>query len=180
MGLKAAAFFWGLAEATLFFIVPDVLISAAALRDRALALRLCLWALGGALGGGLIMYLWGDRNVEQISQVLEHVPAIGKAMLTRVSTDLAQLGSLATFLGPLTGTPYKIYAALSPEAGISLTAFLLISIPARVIRFVLVAWVTSWIAGILLRGWSYRIRLLLLLTLWAAFYLGYFLLMSGS
>ena len=180
MGLKAAAFFWGLAEATLFFIVPDVLLSAVALRDRAWALRLCLWTLGGALIGGLVMYQWGRHDVEQASQVLTRVPAIGDTMLIRVATDLERLGSLATFLGPLTGTPYKLYAALSPEAGISLAAFLLISIPARLIRFALIAVIISSITNKWLRHWSYRQRLSLILTLWAAFYLVYFLLMPWN
>ena len=175
MGLKAGAFLWGLAEATLFFIVPDVLLSALALRDRTLALRLCLWSLGGALTGGLVMYLWGRHDAEQASDVLGKVPAISEAMLARVSADLEQLGSLATFLGPLTGTPYKIYAALSHQADVSLAAFLLISVPARLIRFALVAAITSWIAGTLLRGWSHRARLCLLLALWTAFYVAYFL-----
>lgn len=177
MGLKAAAFFWGLAEATLFFIVPDVLLSAVALRNRTVALRLCLWTLGGALSGGVVMYLWGRHDVEQAGNALTKVPAIGEAMLVRVGGELEQLGSLATFLGPLTGTPYKIYAALSPEAGISLGAFLLISVPARLIRFLLVAAITSWISGTWLDGWSYRSRLGLLLALWGAFYSVYFLVM---
>lgn len=177
MGLKAATLFWGLAEATLFFIVPDVLLSAVALRDRTRALLLCLWALGGALLGGLVMYLWGRHDVEQASDMLEKIPAISQAMLARVGDDLEQLGSLATFLGPLSGTPYKIYAALSPEAGISLIAFLLVSIPARVVRFALVAWITAWLARRLLGDWSQRARLGLLLALWGLFYAGYFLVM---
>jgi len=177
MGLKAAAFFWGLGEATMFFIVPDVLLSAVALRDRAMALRLCLWTLGGALSGGVVMYLWGQHDVEQAGNALAQVPAIGQSMLVRVGTDLERLGSLATFLGPLTGTPYKIYAALSPEAGIPLAAFMLISVPARLIRFLLVAAITSWIARTWLDRWSWHSRMSLLLGLWAAFYTVYFLAM---
>lgn len=180
MGLKAGAFLWGLAEATLFFIVPDVLLSAVALRDRALALRLCIWTLGGALTGGLAMYLWGQHDIEQATSALARVPAIGQSMLSSVSADLEQMGALATFLGPLTGTPFKIYAALSPEAGVSLLAFLLISVPARLIRFVLVAWLTSWLAATLLRDWSHRARLSLLLALWGGFYLVYFLVMPWN
>jgi len=180
MGLKAAALLWGLAEATLFFIVPDVLLSAVALRDRARALRLCLWTLGGALAGGLVMYLWGRSDVEQAGEVLAGVPAISHAMLAGVAEDLERAGALAMFLGPLTGTPYKVYAALAEPAGISLVVFGLVSIPARLIRFVLVAWITARIAGMLPRSWSHRTRLGMLMACWALFYTGYFLAMSGS
>jgi len=53
----AAAAAWGLAEATLFFIVPDVLLSwLAAFRPR-VAWPAVLTCLVGALAGGVIMYL---------------------------------------------------------------------------------------------------------------------------
>ena len=177
MGLKAWAFLWGLAEATLFFIVPDVLLSAVALRDRARALRLCLWTLGGALVGGLTMYSWGRHNAAKVGEVLAALPAINTSMLTRVGEDLERLGALATFLGPLSGTPYKIYAALSPEAVIPLAMFLAISIPARLIRFVLIVAITASVSRTLLGGWSERARMRLLLVLWALFYTVYFLAM---
>ena len=42
---------WGLAEATFFFIVPDVLLSRLVLSDWRLCARACLWAVAGALVG---------------------------------------------------------------------------------------------------------------------------------
>ena len=175
MGLRLSALAWGLAEATLFFIVPDVLLSAVALRGRALALRLCLWTLTGALAGGTLMYLWGSHSIDAASQALIRVPAISQSMLENVAAALQQAGVLATFLGALTGTPYKIYAALAPEAGISLAAFMAISIPARLIRFVLIALAAAWIARRWFGNWSHRQRLLLLLGIWTVFYIAYFL-----
>lgn len=177
MGLRLGAFLWGLAEATLFFIVPDVLLSAVALRERAIALRLCLWTLGGALLGGLGMYLWGRHEAAQAGEVLAALPAIDAAMLARVGEDLQRLGALATFVGPLSGTPYKIYAALAPEAGIPLVIFLAVSIPARLIRFALVVVLTAWGSRTLLGGWPALARLRLLLVLWGLFYTVYFLVM---
>ena len=180
MGLKAAAFLWGLAEATLFFIVPDVLLSAAALRDRKRALWLCLWSLGGALVGGLIMYLWGSHDLAQAERALVAVPAIGEQMIERVGNDLDRIGALSVFLGPLTGTPYKIYAALAPAAGISLLAFLAISVPARLLRFVLITLLVSFVSERFLDAWTLRKRMALLLSSWTLFYAGYFLLMPWS
>ena len=49
---NALAAIWGAAEATLFFIVPDVFLSWLALSDRRQALIACLYALLGALVGG--------------------------------------------------------------------------------------------------------------------------------
>lgn len=173
MGVRIAAFAWGLAEATLFFFVPDVLLSAVALRDRRLALHCCLWALGGALAGGTIMFVWAVNSPAALTAV-DQVPAVTAQMLTRVQADLADVGSWALFLGPLTGTPYKLYAVLAPPAGIGLLTFLLISIPARLIRFVLVAFVVSIISRHLPDRMTARTKTVLLLGFWAVFYTLYF------
>jgi membrane protein YqaA with SNARE-associated domain len=174
MGLRVAAFGWGLAEATLFFFVPDVLLSAVALRDRRRALHCCLWALAGALAGGAIMFGWATVAPGAALTAVDHVPAVTDRMLARVETDLVEVGSWAIFLGPLTGTPYKLYAVLAPTAGIGLPFFLLVTVPARLIRFVLVTLATSLVARYLPAAITYRTRLALLLTLWAAFYSVYF------
>src|SRR5437868_1692315 len=57
-----AALAWGYAEATLFFLVPDVLLSWVALRDPRAAGVACFWALAGALLGGATMYAWGAAD----------------------------------------------------------------------------------------------------------------------
>lgn len=170
MGLRLIAAFWGLAEATLFFIVPDVLLSAVAIRSPRRALSLCFWVLAGALLGGTLMYLWGAREPDYLWALLAWVPAVSESMLATVAASLRDTGVLATFWGPLTGTPYKLYAALAPGADISLGLFLLVSIPARLIRFVLVSLVFAWVSEHWLSQVSYGQRLGLLLVFWFLFY----------
>jgi membrane protein YqaA with SNARE-associated domain len=174
VGLRIAAFAWELAEATLFFFVPDVLLSAVAVHDRRRALRCCLWALGGALVGGTIMFLWAENAPASALATVDHVPAVTERMLTRVESGLADTGAWAMFVGPLTGTPYKLYAVLAPPAGIDLVTFLLISVPARLIRFVLAVLVASFVADRLPSGTAPRTKLALLLAFWLAFYALYF------
>src|SRR3546814_4475619 len=48
----AISLLWGFAEATVFFVVPDVWISRRALSSWRAALRSCGFALAGALVGG--------------------------------------------------------------------------------------------------------------------------------
>src|SRR3546814_3695958 len=50
----AVSLLWGFAEATVFFVVPDVWISRRALSSWRAALRGCGFALAGALGGGVL------------------------------------------------------------------------------------------------------------------------------
>jgi membrane protein YqaA with SNARE-associated domain len=179
MWIYAAALLWGFAEATLFFIVPDVLTSAAALRDARTGLRACVFALIGALAGGALMYDWGARDEAQAVAAVEVVPGIDAAMMARVRDELARHGAPALLVGPLTGTPYKTYAVQAAGAGIGRWEFLAVSVPGRLPRFVLVTLLTAWVVRRWLWQADFRTRLKVLLSVWALFYAAYFLLMTG-
>lgn len=166
---------WGFAEATLFFLVPDIWLTALAVR-RGLkpALLACLTALAGALLGGLAMYCWGAANPEAAREMLDWVPAIDAATIGQVRTALNEDGVTAVFLGPLLGVPYKIYAVEAAGAGIGLAAFLAVSIPARLFRF-LVLTVVAWAISAALTGRvGPRFRTGLLAGVWATFYTAYY------
>jgi membrane protein YqaA with SNARE-associated domain len=174
MRLKLVATIWGFAEATLFFIVPDVLTSAVALRDLRRALVTCVWVLLGALAGGLLMYLWGAANHEAATAVVEKVPAISGELLDEVGKSLSEHGLTAVLLGPLFGVPYKTFAIGASSAGISLLAFMLVSVPARLIRFVLVTSMVHFIARFLGRYWPASRIYAVFGMAWVAFYAAYF------
>lgn len=174
MGLKLIAAIWGVAEATLFFIVPDVLMSAVALKDLRRALVVCVWALLGALSGGLLMYLWGAADHEAATAVVERVPAISSELLEEVGRSLSEHGLTAILLGPLFGIPYKAFAINASAAGIPLLAFVLISIPARLVRFVLVTTMVHLIARLLSRYWPESRIYAVFGMAWVAFYAAYF------
>jgi membrane protein YqaA with SNARE-associated domain len=177
MGLMLAAAVWGFAEATLFFVVPDVLITWLAGRELRRGLWAALGATAGALLGGLLMFAWGWNDPASALAALDGVPAIGEAMLERVRLDLEAHGLVAMFTGPLLGTPYKIYAALAGELGMGPGEFLLISVPARLLRFVLLAVAVAALRSTWLSGWPQRRFDACLLAGWASFYLAFLSLM---
>lgn len=142
--LVAAA--WGFAEATLFFLVPDVILSAIAIADWRLALWCCLAATGGALAGGALMHRAGRRDAGRLRALLARIPGIGPAMLQRVADEVRRRGLLAVFLGPLSGTPYKLYAGEAGRRDLPLPGLLLVSIPARLLRFLAVTLLAAWLA----------------------------------
>lgn len=174
MKLKYLAAAWGLAEATVFFIVPDVLLTFVALKEGKRATRLCLWTLGGALIGGALMFGWGTRDKEAAEDLLVKIPAISQEMVEEVEQQVEEGGAKAAFVGPLTGRPYKIYAVHAGNSDVNLAVFLLVSIPARLLRFLVLAWVTTFIAKCLLRKKSARFKTLLLTGIWLSFYAWYF------
>jgi len=167
---------WGFAEATLFFVVPDVWIGLLALFSWRAGLRAVVWAVIGALAGGALMYGVGAQLDRDISaRLLDAVPAISLGMVERVEEEMREHGPSSMLLGPLRGTPYKIYARTAGVQEQPLSTVLLWTIPARGARFVLIAAVSA-LYGWLVRRITSRTGLLLgpYLLAWTLFYVGYF------
>jgi membrane protein YqaA with SNARE-associated domain len=180
-GLDVVAALWGLAEATLFFIVPDVAISFAALHSRSRGLRSVWWATGGAVVGGAVMWWFGAHAPLDTFRIVELVPGISPAMIRSVVRQTQEMGLLAVLTGPLRGTPYKIYAAEWGRSGGALLPFLLATVPARAPRFLLISLVTTWVGGPT-RRWvapSPRRARWALSACWVLFYVGYLLAHPG-
>ncbi len=178
--LDLAAFLWGVAEATLFFIVPDMLLSAIGLRRGVkAAARASIIAALGASAGGVIMYLWSARDPAGAHAAVLAVPAISAAMADTAAATMAENWFAATLLGPLSSTPFKLYAILAPAAGASLPAFALASVAARLPRFLAVS------IGVALIGAWLRPRIgekplpWLLAGAWVLFYAAFFALMPN-
>ena len=142
---------WGFAEATLFFILPDVLLSYYALDKKHNLIRLCCITLLGALVGGGLMYCWGQYSFDTAYLLVESVPAINEELMAKVREQMKSSGVLAVFTGPLQGLPYKTFAIQASAANISFIEFLLISIPARLVRFLVIAYVARWVVFNLLK-----------------------------
>jgi membrane protein YqaA with SNARE-associated domain len=170
-----AAFAWGFAEGTLFFIVPDVILSFIGLkrgaRDAAFA---ALIAACGAACGGIVMYLWSAHDAAAARAVVDAVPAVTEMMMWRAPHDMGEHWFAATVLGPLTSTPYKVFAVFAPQAGVPLALFAVGSVFARLPRFLLAA-----VAGAAARRWLGRWVPALWLTIalmvfWIGFYAIFF------
>ncbi|HEX2253492.1 MAG TPA: hypothetical protein VHQ65_09515 [Thermoanaerobaculia bacterium] len=165
---------WGLAEATVFFFVPDVWLSWLALRAPRHAFRACLWATAGAVAGGAAMISFGGAEPATAEALLDAVPGIGPGLVTEVRRELANHGFLALFLGPLRGVPYKIYAAEAGVLGLSPVALLAWTVPARLLRFLAVTAFAAVVAALPPLRRRPRLARVLHLLAWSAFYAFYF------
>lgn len=165
---------WGFAEATFFFLVPDVWLSFLALEGFSPAVAGSLAALAGALHGGALLWIFGRRSPVNAFTFVTRVPGIGPALIEEVRRQAAQKGAGAVFLGPLRGIPYKIYAVEAGATRRSLAVFLSVSIPARYLRFFLVAG-AFWLAGRYpLAGMPMETRRIVVGLFWLVFYAFYF------
>ena len=178
--VNAVATLWGFAEATVFFIVPDVLLSWLALRSPKSGYTACLFALFGALIGGSVMWAWGRIDADSARAMFEFLPAIGEASIPGVQQQLADSGITALFLGPLGGTPYKIYSVEAANLGYGLAIFLVVSIPARLTRFVVVTFVSGVASRLLRRRFSLRTVQMIHVACWLVFYAWFFTIMADS
>ncbi|HVI58067.1 MAG TPA: hypothetical protein VM619_04225 [Luteimonas sp.] len=176
---QAVALAWGFAEATLFFVVPDVWISRLALSSRRAALLGCASALAGAVVGGLLLYALAPRHGSALLALFDQLPAIGPGLVERVRGQLQALGGAGLVVGGFSGAPYKLYAVQAPAAGVGWLAFIAGSVVARGTRFLAVALLAGglarWLAprlgaARLLRAW---------LAAWVVFYAVYWALMPG-
>ena len=176
----AAAAAWGLAEATLFFVVPDVLLSwLAGFRPR-VAWPAVLACLAGALLGGVTLYLAAAAAPQGMRALLDHVPAVSGALVAETGAALqADYGTQMLRAG-FSGVPYKILAVESGAQGQGLAAFLAWSIPARLSRWVLVVLLARGVARFVRARTAQPDRVLWALwaTGWGIVYVVYFTVMG--
>jgi len=171
--MRAIALSWGFAEATVFFVVPDVWISLVAVRSVRQGLWACVFALAGALAGGVVVYLLGLRHQGALLALYDHLPAISRGLIAQVSGQLQSLGPVGVVVGGFTGAPYKLYAAQAASTGMELPLFLAASVLARGLRFVFVAVVVGLAARVLTTRLASRTTRWVLVAFWLLFYMWY-------
>ena len=177
----AMAAFWGFAEACLFFAVPDLLISWLAMNRglKAGAWSSLLAALGAVVGGAAI-WLWSASDPSAARAAVSAVPAVSEAMISRADADMRRSGwFVASMKGPLTSTPYKVYAMLAPRHGAPLEAFAPAALPVRLPRFLLVAAGFALVGHLLRFRIDRRILLAAFTAGWLLFYAVFWLTVPG-
>jgi membrane protein YqaA with SNARE-associated domain len=143
--LLALALLWGFGEASVFFVVPDVVISLIALQYgwRAGGLAI-LSAVFGAILGGIAVYYWGKFDISGARAFFDGLPAIAPSTIARAGHEISQADfGLLMFKGSLTGVPFKLYASEAGASGVSLFAFVILTPLVRFPRFAIAALVAG-------------------------------------
>lgn len=128
------AFFWGLAEGLLFFVVPDVYLSFIGLFTLAGGVASVGFALLGSLVSAVLVFLLAPYFGNSYSHILTNIPGVSGSMVDKVAAGLHNYGITNILSGPLGGVPYKIYSAEAALQHLPLIPYLLWSIPARLER----------------------------------------------
>ena len=125
-GEAVGLFLWGLAEASFFFLPPEMLLTWIAVQRRG---RAAFWGvlatLAGALAGALLMYSWGSgTSLKVITAFMGALPDISRAMVRDALQALQTGGGAAAFGGIMQLLPSKLFSTLAPHAGLALSSYL--------------------------------------------------------
>lgn len=171
---RIASFAWGAAEASFFFLVPDILLSLVALTAPRRVWGHLAAAMAGALLVGALMYQW-SVNTPSARTSVAAVPRVSTSMFDQADKDLRTHGAWGAVFGPARGIPYKVYAVQAPRHAITLAAFVAASVPARLWRMLATVAVFAAI-GIALRKfgkprWAIRLHVTFWITSITAYWL---------
>lgn len=141
------AFVWGVAEGTLFFVIPDVYVAWVALFHWPGGLRATLVSVAGSMVGGGLMYALAAQDGAAMAALLVQVPLISPQMVETVARRMEADGLRAMIGGPFGFIPYKVYAVQAGRQSLSLLLFLIMTVPARLTR-ILPATLTGAVFGV--------------------------------
>ena len=167
---------WGLAESTVFFIVPDVAVAFIAAMSPRDWWKAAVASIVGTLIGAVILFLaiqlWLGPYANHL---LLWVPGIHPASLALASTRVSDHGAGALLVAAFQGIPYKVYATELTLAGVSLPVILLWTIPSRALRLLPVA-AAAGVGGRILQGSlrrHFRLWVGAYVLFWGGFYAWY-------
>jgi membrane protein YqaA with SNARE-associated domain len=167
-----AAGLWGYAEATRFWLIPDILLAWIGLiRPQSIGPSVVAATIGATLGGASM-----HQNADKELRRLTRIPGINDAMLVDASKRFASQRWSAVVRAPFDGIPYKVYATESGVVGTPLAELIAWTPVARAWRFLLTALVAGLIGAIFSRsvrrsegGWFVG-----MLGFWVIVYVRYF------
>ena len=143
---------WAFAEATLFFVVPDVWLTWVATADGVSVRRLlrCVGvAVTFAVVGGLCLKTYAWQSHGKAESLILRVPSVSFEQREAVREEARSRGMTAIALGWLDGRPYKLYAVEFGVRGAPPWQFAAWSATARGLRFLLTAFVAIGLAKLI-------------------------------
>jgi 1-acyl-sn-glycerol-3-phosphate acyltransferase len=123
---------WAFAEAMVWPFVPELALFALLLGAPIAALRLVPTAVLASMAGGLCTVALG------VLGCVPHAPLVTERMRAEATVQVAAEGADAVRYQPLSGIPFKVYAAEAGRAGVDPLTFLTTAVEARGARIALV------------------------------------------
>ncbi len=177
---RTISFLWGFAEATFFFLVPDIWLSRVVLLYplKEGIINIAIATLGAVIGG-VLMYFAAVQAFDVLYEFMPFIPAISSEMVMEVGRNVEDQSLLyAMGAGMFAGVPYKLYALWSGYLSVPLWLFAGATIIARLSRFLSVSILAYLIGRVLKPKLSLQAVLHIHLFTWICFYGLYFYMMG--
>jgi hypothetical protein len=121
------------------------------------------------------MIAWAASAPGGAEAALLMLPGISPELLELVRGQLVSEGLPAILMGPVQGFPFKTYVVEATVLGFSPWTLLAVSVPARMLRFLLLTLFAIGLARGPLRRLSTRTLRILHVVAWTVFYVVYFI-----
>jgi 1-acyl-sn-glycerol-3-phosphate acyltransferase len=140
---------WSFAEAVWWPLVPELVLFALLVAAPRAGVRLVPAAVLASMAGGLCTLALG------VAGTVPAAPLVTERMRATVTEQTAAEGAYAVRHQPLSGIPFKVYAAEAGRAGVEPLPFLAAAIGHRGMRIASVGTACA-LLGIALRRWPHR------------------------
>jgi membrane protein YqaA with SNARE-associated domain len=135
---------WAFAEAVVWPLVPELVLFALVVAAPRAGLRLVPTAVLASMAGGLVTLALGA--------VAPHAPLVTDRMRVQVHAEVAAEGAAAVRHQPLSGIPFKVYAAEAGRAHVAPLPFLGAAVTHRGMRIAFVGAGCALLGGALRRA----------------------------
>jgi membrane protein YqaA with SNARE-associated domain len=171
---------WGFAEATLFFVVPDVWVGWIAMRRPRRVVAMWLAASAGGILGAAILHI-AVRSGWDPDRRFRSLPGVQAGDIEDVREAIAADPTRAFAMGAVTGVPVKIYVAEAARAGLPLSRTVALVALNRVPRIGVSGLVGVTIGALAPRvGLGRPVTAVLYIVGWFLFYAWYWLMRRES
>lgn len=173
-------FLWWILEATVFFIIPDVLLGFLWVFRHKNKLGVFFSTILWSILGWVILYLLTYYGMIGVSW-LSSIPLINDRMINKVLLDLDSW-YLPFIISTLWWIPYKIQAVAYGMSGINIFIFVILSFISRAPRFIFSLWLSHLIWESFKDYFEDHARYLLLIytLVWIIIYMIYYLAITST
>lgn len=150
--------FWALAEALVWFVIPEFLLFLIVFMKVRHRANLLFYDIIGTIAGTLI-----GLAIHLPRDVMIHIPYVYDGMFTQTHGWFSTMGIWGLLNQPFSGVPYKVFLNMAPQFGFNVFLFILLALSLRVGRYA-IFYGMFWLGYPALHRFVYRHYLILLVS----------------
>jgi hypothetical protein len=139
-------FFWAMANALFWFIIPEFLLLLIIFMRTKHRRELLIYNIFGTVAGTVLAFA-----INLPDYLIEKLPYIQPAMTGQVATWFDKSGIFALIHQPFSGVPYEVFAYLGPNYHILIIVFIIVAVLVSLARYFIVYFVLNLIYPLLHR-----------------------------